>query len=183
MEYVLYIGGGLLVLALIFAAFIATRAPAFRVERSRVIAASPDSIFHIVNDLSQWRRWSPYDKRDPNMKTALEGSPQGPGCSYSWDGNNKVGSGKMAITESKPGELVAMNLQFNRPFRADNLVRFTMTPADGGTGVAWIMDGKKNFIFKGMSLLMNMDATVGKDFEEGLANLERIAMETQQPTL
>ena len=36
------------------------------------------------------------------------------------------------------------------------------------------MDGKHNVIMKAMSLFMNMDKMVGKDFEEGLANLNRV---------
>ena len=48
-------------------------------------------------------------------------------------------------------------------------------PTDGGTRVSWIMEGKNGFVPKAFSLLMNMDKMVGKDFEEGLANLNTAA--------
>jgi hypothetical protein len=43
------------------------------------------------------------------------------------------------------------------------------------TYVSWIMEAKNGFMPKAFSLVMNMDAMVGKDFEEGLANLNREA--------
>ena len=37
------------------------------------------------------------------------------------------------------------------------------------------MRGDNNFISKLMSVFVSMDAMIGKDFEEGLANLKRIS--------
>src|SRR5262249_18024792 len=156
-------------------AFIATRPEDFRIERSARISAPPDAVFSIINDLRQWGRWSPYDKRDPNMKKTFEGPSAGPGAMYSWNGNNDVGEGRLTILESKPGELVSMKLEFSRPFKANNQVNFKLAPSDGGTRVSWIMDGKNNFITKAMSIFMDMDKMVGKDFEQGLANLNTLA--------
>ncbi len=132
-------------------------------------------IFSIINDLHQWGLWSPYDKRDPNMKKTFDGPRSGPGAVYSWNGNNDVGEGRLTITGSKPGELVSMKLEFSRPFKATNDVNFKLEPSQGGTRVSWIMDGKHNFVMKAMSLFMNMDQMVGKDFEQGLANLSAMA--------
>ena len=53
--------GGILALA-------ATKPDSFRVQRTATINASPDKIFPLINDLSGWGAWSPYEKRDPNMK-------------------------------------------------------------------------------------------------------------------
>ena len=65
--------------------------------------------------------------------------------------------------------------EFSRPFKATNEVNFVLVPSDGGTRVSWIMDGKKNFMSKAMSLVMDMDKMVGTDFEQGLANLNTVA--------
>ena len=182
MEYAFYVAGAVLVLVLLLVVFIATRPTEFRIERSHNVGAPAGVIHGIVNDLSQWQRWSPYDKRDPNMKKTLEGPPSGPGASYAWNGNNQVGEGRMTITESKPGELVAMRLQFSRPFKCDNKVMFTMAPAEAGTRVSWIMEGKNTFMAKAIGLLMNMDKMVGKDFEEGLKNLDGVAQADARKT-
>jgi hypothetical protein len=155
--------------------FIATRPAEFRIERSAKINAPRHVVFAIINDLREWGRWSPYEKYDPNMKKAFEGPSSGSGASYSWNGNNQVGEGRLTIVESKPDELVSMKLEFSRPFKCTNEVNFRLAPGDGGTRVSWIMDGKSNFIMKAMSLFCNMDKMMGKDFEQGLANLESIA--------
>jgi hypothetical protein len=171
----LSIGIGVLVLIIAAIAFIATRPTDCRIQRSAQVSAPPDVVFAIINDLHQWDKWSPYDKRDPNMKKTFAGSNDGPGAIYTWNGNNEVGEGRLTIMESKPGELVSMKLEFSRPFKATNQVNFKLAPSDGGTRVSWIMDGKNNFMTKAMSLIMNMDKMVGNDFEQGLDNLDTVA--------
>ena len=169
-----FIGIGVLVLLIIAAlAFIATRPPGCRIERSAQVNAPRDVVFSIINDLRRWGEWSPFDKRDPDLKKTFEGPSTGPGAVYSWNGNNQVGEGRMTIVASKPGELVSMKLEFSRPFKCTNEVNFILALSEGGTRVSWIMDGKNNFMTKAMSLFMPMDKMVGKDFEQGLANLNR----------
>ena len=175
------IGIAVLVLIIAVIAFVATRPTDFRVQRSAQIDAPADVVFSIINDLHQWGRWSPYDKRDPNMKKTFGGPSAGLGANYAWNGNNQVGEGRLIILESKPGELVTMRLEFSRPFKANNQVNFKIVPSDGGTRVSWIMDGKYNFITKLMSAIMDMDKMAGTDFEHGLANLNTVAQaETQR---
>lgn len=156
-------------------AYAATRPSEFRIERSATVSAPPDTVFAVINDLHQWSLWSPFEKYDPNTKKTYEGPRSGPGASYAWNGNDKAGEGRMTILESKPCERVTIKLEFTRPFTATNQVNFVLAPADGGTRVSWIMDGKNNFMMKVMCIFMNMDKMVGKDFEEGLANLGRLS--------
>ena len=168
---------GIVVLVLVVAllAFIATRPSGFHIERSAQVNAPADVVHSIINDLRQWEKWSPYDKRDPAMKKTFEGPSAGPGAKYAWSGNNQVGEGRMTILESKPGELVSMKLEFIRPFTGTNEVNFILVPSGNGTRVTWAMDGKYHFMAKAMSLVMDMDKMVGKDFEQGLANLDTVA--------
>jgi hypothetical protein len=177
------IGIGVLILIVAVLAFIATRPASFHVERSGQVDAPPDVVFSILNDFQHWHQWSPYDKRDPNLKSTVSTPSAGPGAVYTWSGNDDVGEGRMTLVESKPGELVSMNLEFIRPFAATNQVNFKLAPSEAGTKVTWSLDGKNNFIAKAMSLFMDMDTMVGKDFEQGLINLNSIAQaESQQPT-
>ncbi len=172
-----FVYAGIVVLIVIIALviFIATRPPNFHVERSAQINAPGDVVFSIINDLHQWGRWSPWDKRDPEMKKTYEGSASGPGSIYTWNGNKNVGEGRMTILDSKAGEFVSIKLEFIRPFPGTNQVTFKLAPSESGTRVSWIMDGKCNFIMKAFSLVMNMDKMIGKDFDEGLANLNNAA--------
>ena len=45
--------------------------------------------------------WSPWAKIDPAAKITFEGPPAGTGAGYTWAGNNKVGEGRMTITDSQ----------------------------------------------------------------------------------
>jgi Polyketide cyclase / dehydrase and lipid transport len=175
-----YIGVAVLVLIVAVIAYIATRPTDSRIQRSAQINAPAEVVFSIINDLRRWGEWSPYDKRDPNMKKTFEGPSAGPGAVYTWNGNSQVGEGRLTIVESKPGELVSMRLEFSRPFKCDNQVNFRIVPSEGGTRVSWIMDGKNNFMGKFMSLIMDMDKMVGTDFEHGLANLNTVAQAEAQ---
>ena len=166
-----------LVLGIVVAALltvIATRPENFKVERSSIVAAPPGVAFAEVSDFHNWSKWSPWEHLDANMKKVYEGAPSGTGAVYSWTGNDKVGEGRMTITDVTPGERVVIKLEFIKPFEATNTTTFTFRPqaATGTTEINWTMEGKNTFLGKAMSLFMNMDSMVGKDFENGLAMLK-----------
>ena len=147
----------------------------FRVVRTAELKAPPDKIFVLMNDFRRFGAWSPYEKRDPEMKRSYSGPESGKGAVYAWDGNKNVGSGRMEILESTPSSKIVIKLDFSRPFEAHNVVEFTLEPHDKSTTVGWAMEGPVPFIGKIMHVFMNMDRMVGGDFETGLANLQQIA--------
>ena len=168
----------LILLVLVLAALLAYAAmrPAdFRIARSTTIAAPPDKIFPLIDDFARWAAWSPYEKLDPNMKRSRSGPETGTGSAYSWEGNKKVGQGRMEIIETAPPARLAIQLDFIKPFEARNRADFTLEPAGGGTKVTWTMTGKSPFMMRLMGLFMNMDRMIGKDFDTGLASLKTLA--------
>lgn len=167
-----YILIAIAVLVAIFAVVVAMQPSEFTVTRSTSIAAEPSKIFPLVNNLRMWPLWSPWEKLDPDMRKEYGGSDEGAGATYGWNGNNKVGEGRNTITESKPNELVAMQLEFIRPFKCNNDVRFTFKPSGSSTNVTWKMTGRNNFVAKAFCMFMNMDKMVGADFEKGLAAMK-----------
>lgn len=154
---------------------IAMQPSSFRIERSAKVTAPPAAVFEHVNDFRKWNAWSPWDKLDPNMERKFDGPEAGEGAVYSWAGNSDVGEGKMTIVESKPAELVLINLEFIKPMEATNESRFDFKPEDDGTLVTWSMKGENNFIGKAFCLVMDMDKMVGDKFEEGLASLKKVS--------
>ncbi len=150
---------------------IAGRPDEFVVARSTVIAAPPDKVFPHVNELKKWEDWSPWAKLDRQAKSTFSGPVAGVGSSMAWDGNKKVGAGKMTIVESQPSNLIRIRLEFLRPFQATNAAEFNFRPEGAQTLVTWNMAGKNNFFFK---VLMDCDAMVGKDFEKGLSSLKAV---------
>ena len=158
-----------------FLIYAATRPDTFRVERTATIKAPPERIFPLINDFQRWGAWSPFEKKDPAMKRTLSGAPSGSGAVYEWDGNKEIGQGRMEIVESVPPSRVTLKLDFTRPFKAHNIVDFTLEPRGDSTQVTWAIQGPSPFISKVMGIVFNMDKMIGKDFEAGLAALKTVS--------
>lgn len=156
-------------------AYAVTKPDVFRVERSVAIKAPPERIFAMITDLRGWRAWSPYEKRDPEMTRSYSGADNGKGAAYAWDGNRNVGAGRMEIADVTPPSKVVINLEFLRPFKANNTAEFFMRPIGDGTTVTWAMYGPNLLVGKVMGIFIDMDRMIGKDFEDGLANLKAVA--------
>jgi hypothetical protein len=161
---------------------VATRPTNFRIIRVATFSVPLSYAFEQVNDLHKWEAWSPWAKMDPSMKRTYEGPPAGTGAIHSWKGNSKVGEGRMTITESRPSELVRIKLEFLKPFKATNTAEFTFKPVGEQTEVTWSMSGTNNFFGKAFDLFMNMDKTVGADFERGLAAMKALLEAGSKPS-
>jgi uncharacterized protein YndB with AHSA1/START domain len=155
--------------------YAATRPDSFTVRRSAAVKAPAERIFALINDLHGWAAWSPYEKKDPDMKRSFGGAAMGKGAIYQWDGNKNVGSGSMEITEATPPSKIVIKLDFLKPFEGHNTAEFTMVPMGDNTTVTWAMYGPTSFIFKVMGIFMDMDKMIGNDFAAGLANLKAVA--------
>ena len=165
------------VLAVIAALLIyaATKPDTFALERSTSIKAPPEKIFALFNDFHHWTAWSPWEKLDPALKRTYSGAEAGKGAVYEWEGNNKVGKGRMEIEDSVAPSKVAIDLHFLKPFEARNVAEFTLASQGDATNVTWKMHGPSPYLSKVMTLFFSMDKMVGKDFETGLANLKAVA--------
>jgi hypothetical protein len=159
---------------LLLVVVIATRPSEYTVTRSINISAAAEAIFPHVNDLRQFQVWNPWGKIDPAMKIAFEGPQSGKGAIYSWAGNNKVGEGRMTITDSRPGELVHMHMDFFKPMAGTGEVEFSFKPQGSQTVVTWTMTGGNNFAGKAFGMFMNMDKMIGGQFERGMADLKAV---------
>lgn len=166
---------GVAVVVVVLVLLVASRPAEMHIGRSTRIAASPATVFAEVNDFHRWEQWSPYEKRDLAMKKTFEGPPAGVGASYTWSGNNQVGEGRMTMMESRPNDLIRIKLEFQKPFKATNTAEFTFVPDGNQTVATWSITGKNNFMAKAMGLMINMDKMIGKDFEQGLAQLKAVA--------
>ncbi len=157
------------------AALAATKSDVFQVQRSIRIAAPPEKIFPLINDLHNFGSWSPYEKKDPAMKRTFSGPASGTGAAYEWDGDKNVGKGRMEIADTSPPSKVTINLHMLKPFAASNIVEFTLVPQGEATDVTWAMRGKTPFFAKFIHVFIDMDNMVGGDFASGLANLKAAA--------
>jgi hypothetical protein len=150
----------------------ATKPNTCQFARSIRIAAAPERIFPLIDDLRAMNTWNPFVKADPNIRLAYSGPARGVGAVNIFDGNRKVGAGQVEIIESVAPTKVVMALRMDRPMKCRNRVEFTLAAQPNGTNVTWAMSGPQPFIGKLMSIFISTDKMVGGAFEAGLADLK-----------
>lgn len=178
MKKVLIGGLGVVVVAVIgLVVVVSTQPDTTTVVRSATMPGTPEDAFAVVADLGQFSKWSPWDKRDPNIEVVLSEQTAAVGSTYEWSGNEEVGSGKMTITALEPPRVVVQELRFIEPFESTAQVRFLVEPVEEGSTVSWEMTTQNDFMAKAMGLMMDMDAMIGADFEAGLEALRPLVAE------
>ncbi len=166
-----------LIVVLLLAALLivaATKPGTFAIQRTTRIQAPPARIFALIDDFHRWPAWSPYEKLDPDMRHTFGGPAQGVGTEYRWEGNGKVGSGRMQIASATPDH-ITIDLYFTKPMKAHNVAEFSLRPDGDTTDVTWAMHGPVPFVGKIMSVFFSMDKMIGKEFATGLSNLKAVA--------
>ncbi len=152
----------------------------FSVERSAILRAPRGAVFARVNDLKAWDSWSPWKDLDPGARMTFSDPAAGKGARFAWSGNDQVGEGTLTILESRPDETVVLEQKFVRPLAGSARMTFSFETAGDGTRVTWRMEGPNGFIGKAIGLVMDMDATLGGQFDRGLANLKSV-VENRSP--
>ncbi len=165
---------GLAALIAIFLAVVAMQPTDFRITRSATIPAPISVVFEEVSNLHKWQTWSPWARMDPAAKVTFEGPDTGIRSAFTWSGNEKVGEGRMTVTELEPEESVRFLLEFKRPFVGANSAEFTFRADGPQTQVQWSMSGTNNFMAKAYSLFVDRDKMVGDEFEKGFKNLTEV---------
>lgn len=147
--------------------------PRFDSVRETTVNAPPADVHALVNDFRQWRKWSPWEEKDPNLERTYKGAEAGAGAEYLWTGNKQVGTGRMLITGSTP-ERIDIDLDFIEPIKAQNKTVFAFTPEGERTRVSWRMSGERNLLMHVAGRLF-FDKALAKDFDSGLAKLKAAA--------
>lgn len=163
----------LLALAVLILLLAITAKKSYRVSRSINIQRPAAQVFEYLKYLKNQDQWSPWDRKDPNMKKSYQGTDGEPGFVAHWEGNKEVGTGEQELKAIIPGKRVESELRFLKPFKSTSDAWLELsTPNPGITTVEWGFTGKNTFPFSVMSHFVSMDKMIGKDFEEGLRNLK-----------
>jgi len=172
MTILLYILIGLVVLIAILA-MIAPKT--YDVSRSTSISKPVSEVFEYVRSLKKHDEWGPWAKKDPNMTKEFQGTDGEVGAISSWKGNKEVGEGEQEIIAIKENEVVETQLRFFKPWKSESDAYIKVNDeGNGSTKVTWGFAGKNKFPVSILMLFMNMDKSVGKDFEQGLSDLKSI---------
>lgn len=175
-----------IVLAIILAILVTiglTGPKTYNVHRDIVINAPASAVFNTVSHFENFQKWSPWQHLDPNIKVKLDGTDGTVGAKYSWEGNDKAGSGAMTITKLETDKTVEQDLHFVKPFESHANTYMNLEPAEGGTKLTWGMKGDMNFMSNIFMLFMGgMDKVIGKDYETGLTQLKKLIEESATAT-
>ena len=145
----------------------------FNVARSATINAPAEKIYPLIATTGQWKNWSVWNQRDPNMKIDYAGPQSGLGAKWSWESKCE-GSGEMEFISAEPKKLLGYRLLF-KDFNTTSTGTLTLEPDSASTKVTWSFVGEagNNPMMRYMGLMM--DGIIGKDFVAGLANLKALA--------
>lgn len=169
MLFVYILAGILLLIILLYLLGPAT----YDVSRTIEINRPPAEVYDYLKFLKNQDEWSPWQKKDPDMKKEFRGTDGTVGAVSSWVGNKDVGSGEQEITRLVEGSRVESKLRFFKPWKSQSDAYMEVEQvSEGLSRVRWGFSGKNGFPMRLMMLFMNMDKMVGKDFEEGLVNLK-----------
>ena len=144
----------------------------FRVERSERIAAPPAKVYPLLADPREWKRWSAWNRRDPNMKIDYTGPESGAGAGWSWKSASE-GTGSMTFTAADKDRKIDYALSFPDMGMASRGA-LTLTSEGNGTRVSWTNEGDvgRNPLYRLM--VPFMDSMVEPDFSAGLSNLKTL---------
>lgn len=174
MDTLIIVAGALACAIGLLIAYAATRPDTFRIARTMRVAAPPEQVFALIDDLRAMNTWNPFDKQDPDIKGHYSGPARGVGAHYDFDGR-KAGTGSVEILESKAPSRVVMRLQMSRPVACDHRVEFTVEPRGADSDVTWALSGRNGLMGKLMGMVCNIDKMCGGQFEKGLSELKAIA--------
>jgi hypothetical protein len=150
----------------------------YDINRSLVIERSLPDVFAYLKSVKNQDHWSPWKKRDPNMKQRFEGTDGTVGFVSKWEGNKQVGTGEQEITGISENKEVITELRFFKPWKSVSEGYLKVEEAGNGTKVVWGFRGVNKPPMNAMMLFFNMDKAVGKDFEEGLSDLKKLLEQT-----
>ncbi len=161
---------GLIVLFFIVGVFLPSQ---WQVQRSEVIAASPEAIYQYVGNLKKWREWTVWNnEQDPTMQHTYEGPEMGVGSQNSWT-SEKMGIGWLRIIQADPETGISYTLFIDMGrFRSTIAGQIAFVRQPNGTLVTWTDQGDNgtNIVKKWMSLMI--DSMLGKELDKNLANLK-----------
>lgn len=144
-------------------------------EKTKVIEASPEQVFVLVNDLKNWPSWSPWIRSEPDMEIIYGDITAGEGAKYEWHGD-EMGDGNLWISESVVNKSVVTNIDFGASSPTKGI--FTFEKVEEGTKVTWRFINENgwnpiNRLIGGVFIA----PMVADSYVEGLEFLNEVAVE------
>jgi uncharacterized protein YndB with AHSA1/START domain len=168
---ILLVLAGLVALFFILALFIKKE---YTIKREIIIDKPKKVVFDYIKFLMHQEQFNKWVMTDPTMKKVLKGTDGTVGFTYAWDSENKqAGKGEQEIVKIVDGELLDVEVRFERPFKSTAKTPFkTVAVSENQTKVIWGLDGNSKYPMNVMNPFM--DGLLGKDLEISLNTLKSI---------
>ena len=144
----------------------------YGVIRSIEINSTPDKIYPLLVAPKEWKKWSVWNQRDPNMEMLYAGPETGAGASWDWKSKSQ-GNGGMKFIKVAANQVVTYELSFEGMGKPSSGA-LTLEPMGTSTKVTWSMVGTSEGNLMMKLFAPFMDKMVGPDFEDGLKNLKAV---------
>jgi len=147
----------------------------YAVSRSVVTSAPLEKVQPLLEDLSRWPEWSPWEKADTSIVLTLGPITQGVGASQSW--TDKAGGGRLELTAVEPGR-VAYDVWFAESGAPAHSLMTALPGPDGQLVLTWSMEGDMGMPGIGPYFALLAGAMIGPMFDKGL---EALKVAAEQP--
>ncbi len=147
----------------------------YTMERTATIKCPKFMVFDQVRFWRNWTSWSPWVEKDSTMIVTVEGTDGEAGSVYRWEGNPKIsGTGFITNTGIKELEEISYHLNVMKPRKNESDRYIRVSGENDSTLVTWGEYSRNPFPCNVLALFMNMNATMGKDFDRGLELLKKL---------
>jgi len=143
----------------------------FHVERSIEVKSAPATIFPYLNNIQRWKDWTSLnEEKDFSLEMNYFGPRQGIGSGMEYMGD-KLGSGKIEITDNELDQRVNFSLLINHRIETKGLM--TIDPLTNSSCYVTItLDGDVGFHLPNRYIILLMDNVAGVLFNDSLKQLK-----------
>jgi len=146
----------------------------YQISRRVVTSASLEKVQPLLEDLSRWPAWSPWEKADTTIVTTLGPVTAGVGASQSWI--DHTGGGRLELIVVQPGR-VEYDVWFAESGEPAHSVMSAVPDGKGGLVLGWEIEGEMNMPGLGPYFALMAERMIGPMFEQGLSDLKAAAEE------
>lgn len=162
----------IIAIPLIAAAFMPTE---MSYQSSVAINGSVEEVWNSTNSLEKMNAWSPWTAKDPNQKQSMEGNEGMVGSKHCWESEvEEVGIGCQTITSVTAPNRLETKLEFQTPYESEAKAFITVEDNGSGSTVTWGFIGDMPYPMNIMIPFMDMEESMGTEFNSGLNNLKSI---------
>lgn len=139
--------------------------PKIKTNRSITINAPASKVFKFINDLKEWKHWSPWLNMEPEHELIISEDHK----FQQWKGK-RIGEGSLKVTSEKENQSIDLDLEFLKPWKSSAKTRLELIESDKKTKITWYMDSSLPFFLFWMK--KPMEAFIGMDYLRGLLMLK-----------